>query len=531
MPDNSTHPTSVRQLVALMGGVGAIVVPAVWLLVTRQVGTASLSPTGLLAGTWVLAGFAVVVAVMMSAFAAMVRGLRAEVDRQRVELLHDPLTKLVNRAVFEDRLGQRVRERRRRSEQGALIIVDLDRFKQLNESLGRASCDQLLVEIAQRLSSRLRTSDTVARLGGDEFGVLLPVVDGLEGVTKVVESIRRLVAQPYTVHGRSVTLNVTVGVAMLDDQVYDVPTIMNRAHRALQQAVRDNSGYAIYDPDRTVDIADEQELIADLRRGIARGELRLFYQPKARISSRKIRSMEALVRWEHPKRGLLSPDTFIPLAERNGLMRHLTYWVLDEAMRQVRQWADRGTRFRVAVNLSQHSLLDETMPLEIARVLERHGVPARALEIEITESALVDDIRAANAALTKLADMGVALSIDDYGTGHSSLAHVRGLPVTCIKIDRSFVSGMLENPTDAAIVRSTVELASQIGIGVVAEGVETMEEWEALSALGCGVAQGYLISKPRPGDEIGPWLEAIGYRFRMDAGSEAALPLPEFAVT
>ncbi len=477
---------------------------------------------------WIVVSLAALFAIGLAVVARMCRDLQRQVEQHQFEALHDPLTGLPNRTLFNDRVDQRVRERRRDGEAAAVMLVDLDRFKEVNDTFGHGAGDVVLAEVARRLSTRLRTSDTVARLGGDEFGVLLPRVAGIEGATRVVEALRKSLSMPFRIDDVSVTVDASVGIAMLDEHNHDAHTLIHRADRAMYQAKKNRSGHGFYDPFVGGDERDDLALVSDLRRAIARGELRLYYQPKAQLSSRKIRSVEALVRWQHPERGLLTPNVFVPLAESSGLIRQLTYWVLDESMRQAREWADRGQALKVAVNLSQQSLLDETMPEEIARVLERHRVPAKALEIEITESALVTDLAAANAALSQLDRMGIALSIDDYGTGHSSLAHVRALPVSCIKIDRSFVSGMLVDPTNATIVRSTIGLARDLGIVVVAEGVETMEEWEGLAQLGCHVAQGYLISRPKPAHELIEWLEHTGFAFRMDARAEAATPLPNF---
>ena len=511
-----------------MAGGGALVGAGLWYALSNGLPGAS-RPSGLVLLAVIAAPLAALLGSLYVLTMRLVRGLEERVDRFEHESLHDMLTKLPNRRLFEDRVAQRARERSRTGQDAAIVIVDVNDFKAVNETFGRRSGDQVLVAFAQRLSTRLRRSDTVARLGGDEFGILLSSVDGIAGVTRAVENLRTSLSAPFTVDGISVNLQVSMGVTLLGEQSFDVATHMKRADRALYQAAKEPVGYTIFDPETTGGAEEEMALLADLRSGIARGELRLFYQPKVKIASGKIRSVEALVRWQHPKRGLLTPNVFIPLAETHGLMRQLTYWVLDEAMRQAREWAEKGHGIKVAVNLSQQSLLDQSMPGEIARVLERYGVPAKALEIEITESALVTDIAAANAALTNLHEMGIALSIDDYGTGHSSLAHVRGLPVGCIKIDRAFVSRMLTEPKDAAIVRSTIDLARDLGMGVVAEGVETADEWNALHELDCHVAQGFLVSKPRPAGELMEWLDECGHRFEANPTPEVvdfSTPLP-----
>lgn len=518
-----------RRLTATAIVLGVAVGVGLWFVIDRGVAVGPVGADGGLGlALWLAVGLGALIAAMLAMIARVVRGVRQEVELRRAESDFDPLTNLPNRAVFNARLADCVRERRR-GEDTAVMVVDLDRFKEVNDTLGHRSGDKLLAEVARRLAMRLRRSDTVAHLGGDEFGILLPAIDGLDGVTKVVEALRATLSAPLVIDDVSLAIEASVGVAMMDEQGHSAETLLRRADRAMQRAKRQHTGYEIYAAEDVDEDRDQLALIGDLRRAIAHGELRLHYQPKANVANRKIRSVEALVRWQHPTRGFMPPDKFIPLAESSGLIRQLTYWVLDEAMRQAREWAEAGHGLKIAVNLSQQSLLDDSIHAEIERVLDRHRVPAKALEIEITESALVSDLGAANAALAKLDEMGIALSIDDYGTGYSSLSHVRGLPVSCIKIDRSFVSGMLVDQKNAAIVRSTIELARDLGISVVAEGVETMEEWDALAELGCHVAQGYLISKPQPGSDLFGWLEGTGHTFRMDAKLEAATPLPSFS--
>jgi diguanylate cyclase (GGDEF)-like protein len=476
----------------------------------------------------ICAGLVVLFGLLLSAGEAASRRLRRQVDHNRLLALHDPLTGLPNRTLFFDRVAQCGKERRRVAEAAAVMVLDLDRFKEVNDTLGHRTGDLVLAEVARRLSSRLRHSDTLARLGGDEFAVLLPAVDGVAGATKVVAGLHAALTAPFVFDGVSLTVEASIGVSLIPDHGSDPDVLIERADVSMYTAKSSGSGYAIYDPFTDRQDRDQRALAGDLRRAIGHGELRLYYQPKAELATRRIRSVEALVRWQHPDRGLLGADAFIPLAESTGLIRQLTFWVLDEAMRQCREWADRGKALKVAVNLSQESLLDETMPAEIALALERHQIPAKALEIEITESALVADLDAASDTLKKLHAMGVSISIDDYGTGYSSLSHLRGLPVTCIKIDRSFVSGMLTQSKNATIVRSTIALARDLHMGVVAEGVETQEEWNALAELGCQVAQGYLISRPRPGADLLAWIERTGGMYRMAAEAEAAVPLPNF---
>ncbi len=435
------------------------------------------------------------------------RDVRATLQRQQSAAMHDALTGLPSRDLFDDRIGQAIGVARRSGKSAAVVVIDVNRFKETNDAVGNRAGDRVLREIATRLGSRLRQTDTVARIGGDDFGVVLSDVAGEGAAVRVVEDLRRILNTPVNVDGVPVIVEVTAGIAMTGEMDYPPATYVQRAERAHRRAKRTPGGVAVHDPAIDDDVKDQLALINELRAAIARGELRLFYQPKPRLRTGRVRSVEALIRWEHPTRGLLAPGHFMPLAERTGLMRPLTLWVLDEAMRQSREWLDAGRKIKIAVNLSQQSLLDGAIHDEIARVLERHAMPAKALEIEITESALVSDLKAAQAALERLAGQGISLSIDDYGTGHSSLAHVKQLPVGCIKIDRAFIDHMDSDPANAAIVRSTVELARDLGMKLVAEGIERQEEWDALRELGCDFAQGFLISRPVPADEFVRWLD------------------------
>lgn len=478
-------------------------------------------PSRLRAAGMIAAAIALFGVIVYRTVGRSLASISEELEKHKHDSMHDDLTGLPNRALFDDRAEQAVRLTRRRDETAAIIVLDLDRFKETNDTVGNRAGDRLLAELANRLSKRLRGSDTVARIGGDEFGIVLPTVDSEANVVRVVEDLRRALTAPFMIDGVSVVVEVSAGIALIGEQRFPAKTYLQRAERALQRAKSDPARIAVHDPGVDDENKDQLALIAELRSAIAKGELRLFYQPKPRLRTGKVRKVEALIRWQHPTRGLLTPNFFIPLAERTGLMRPLTYWVLDEAMRQSREWIAGGRGITVAVNLSQQSLLDETMHTEVARVLERHGVPAKALEIEITESALVTDLAAAKTALERLAAQGVTLSIDDYGTGHSSLAHVKQLPVSCIKIDRSFVSGMESDSANAAIVRSTVALARDLGIKLVAEGVETEGEWEELRKLGCDYAQGFLISRPIPAHELTKWLEDNNERY---TGPVEALP-------
>jgi diguanylate cyclase (GGDEF)-like protein len=436
----------------------------------------------------------------------IVAGASTRLRRQSAEnehlALHDPLTDLPNRSLFHDRAQQAILAARRDENGVGLMILDLDRFKEVNDTLGHHNGDVLLQEIGDRLREGLRDSDSVARLGGDEFGVLLPhVCDGAEALL-LAERVRTVLRRPFTLEGVTLDLEASVGIALYPDHGDDVDTLLQRADVAMYLAKEDRSGCELYTADRDEYSPHRLALAAELRRALDERELVLHYQPKADLSDERIVAVEALVRWEHPEHGLLTPDQFVPLAEATGVIRELTLLVLDDALRQQRAWRDEGIEIRVAVNLSARDLYDLTLPTAVADLLASHGVPATALELEITESVIVADPLRARAILSRLSEMGVVLAVDDYGTGYSSLGYLKRLPIDEMKIDRSFVMHMADDRNDAAIVRSTVELGRNLGLKVVAEGVETAAAWAHLKALGCDFAQGYFLSKPVPAGDI-----------------------------
>ncbi len=425
---------------------------------------------------------------------------RAE-ETLRHQALHDTLTGLPNRALLQSRLRQAIAAAQSGTEILALLLLDLDRFKEINDTFGHHAGDLLLQQVGARLLRTLRSSDTVARLGGDEFAIVLTAGDK----QSVAETARRVLAAfeaPFVVEGQPFEVGTSIGIAYYPDHGDDVQTLLRRADVAMYVAKRAHSGYVVYTCEQDQHSPDRLALVADLRHAIARGELLLHYQPKAAIASGHISGVEALARWSHPQRGLVPPDQFIPLAEQTGLIGALTLWVLDAALRQCRDWRRQGLDLGVAVNLSTHSLLDARLPHTIADLLNTYQIPPGKLRLEITESSIMADPARAQEVLTRLSALGVCIAIDDFGTGYSSLAYLKRLPVNELKIDKSFVSHMREDRTDAAIVSSTIGLAHSLGLHVVAEGVEDSETWDLLATLGCDTAQGYYLSRPLPPDEL-----------------------------
>jgi len=435
--------------------------------------------------------------------------LLAQAELNEHQALHDALTGLANRTLFRDRIDHAVRTARRTDASVAVLLMDLDRFKEINDSLGHAAGDELLVELGGRLERALRASDTVARLGGDEFGVLLPDPEVPEDILRVVDRMQAAIEEPVTVQGLPLALEGSIGIAVFPDHGGDVETLLQRADVAMYQAKAENAGYAFYD-EASCGTHDPGRLtlVGELRRALEHRELTLYYQPKAVLADGEVHSVEALLRWNHPARGLVGPDDFIPLAQQTGLIKPLTLYVLDEALRQCRAWLEAGERLAIAVNLSTRNLLDIQFPTEVQGLLDRWRIDPALLELEITESTMLADPIRTKQILERLSAMGIRLSIDDFGTGYSSLAYLKGLPVDEIKIDRSFVMGMDRSEDDATIVRSTIDLGRNLGLEVVAEGVETEAVWNHLTSLGCTVAQGYYLSRPVPPAELRAWLAA-----------------------
>jgi diguanylate cyclase (GGDEF)-like protein/PAS domain S-box-containing protein len=422
------------------------------------------------------------------------------------QALHDALTDLPNRTLFRDRIEQAIALARRDGGQVAVAMIDLDRFKDVNDTLGHHAGDALLVEVGRRLSAILRSSDTVARLGGDEFGVLISQPRTTSDVAVVIGKLRAALEQSVTVEGLALPAEGSIGIAMFPAHGRDVETLLRHADAAMYRAKETKAGYVFYDGSRSEADPARLTLVSELRRALEQRELVLYYQPKAALLSGTVQSVEALLRWNHPERGLVGPDQFIPLAQQTGLIKPLTLYVLDEALAQCQLWQRSGLTLSVAVNLSVRNLLDADFPQQVRRLLQRREVDPGLLRLEITESTMLSDPLRTKRVLEKLAAMGIALSIDDFGTGYSSLSYLSQLPVNEIKIDRSFVMNMGESDNDAVIVRSTIDLGRNLGLQVVAEGVETEQAWEELSELGCTLAQGYYLSRPVPADELTDWL-------------------------
>jgi predicted signal transduction protein with EAL and GGDEF domain len=364
----------------------------------------------------------------------------------------------------------------------------------------------------------LRASDTIARLGGDEFAVVLPDMPNPDTSGDAAARLLDALKEPFVVGGLALEVEASIGIALFPENGKRVSALLRAADVAMYAAKDAHSGYAFYSPDQHRYNPQRLALVSELRRAIDEDELVLHFQPRADIENRRVTAVEALARWEHPQRGLLSPDEFVPLAEHTSLLRPMTIHLLALALRHVRLWHDEGIELTVGVNLSMRNLLDLQLPDDVSALLRQAGVPASALELEITESMVMAEPKRTLAVLNRLSELGVRLAIDDFGTGYSSLAYLKQLPVTSIKIDKSFVLGMADDPGDAVIVESTVHLGHNLGLEVVAEGVETDDVWGRLAAMGCDSAQGYLLSKALPPAELTRWLSA--YQSLFDPSRE-----------
>lgn len=418
----------------------------------------------------------------------------------------DPLTGLANREQLEHLVHQRLDDVQRGLRRVALCVVDLDRFKEVNDTLGHATGDALLRALAARLATAVRATDAVVRLGGDEFVLLLEVEDR-EVAVEVVERLAAHVHEPYDLAGVRLEVEMSVGVAMLGEDGTDLETLLRRADVAMYDAKGTGEVISTYRVELERRTPLSGELVADLRRGMASGELELYYQPQVALPGGAVVGVEALVRWRHPEQGVLAPGAFLPIIERTSTMRLLTSAVLDLAFAQCARWRQIGISVPVSVNVSMYDLADTSFAERVSAGLVRHRLEAADIRIEITEQALVGDSAVVLSTLGQLHAAGIELCLDDFGTGHASLTRLARLPISEVKVDRQFVVDLEQDaPAVVAIVRSVLELARAIGARSVAEGVETEAQWSALEALGCDVVQGYLTGRPMAEEDVTWWL-------------------------
>jgi diguanylate cyclase (GGDEF)-like protein len=460
------------------------------------------------------------IGTLMASFNRMIATIEQQSDEinqfpKRLEQLtkqafRDPLTNLPNRALFMDRLSHGLTRAQRRHEHLAVLFLDLDRFKVVNDTLGHSVGDQLLVEVSRRLTSALRPGDTVARLGGDEFGILLEDVADAETAETVALRVEESLGKPYRFEGREVFVTASIGIALSSAKLGLPEEILRDADLAMYHAkAKGKARHEVFDGSMSAPALDRMDLEMDLRSAISRHEFRLHYQPILRLDTGKITEVEALIRWQHEKRGLLQPDEFIGLTEETGLIVPIGQWVLSEACKQARVWQleyPMTPPLVMSVNLSAKQFQNPKLVEEITQALDVSGLAPSCLKLEITESTVMQDAPVTLTRLNELKELGVRLAIDDFGTGYSSLGYLKRFPVDTLKIDRSFVKGLSADGGDNAIVRAVVTVAKSLNMDVTAEGVETEGQLAELKALGCDRWQGFLFARPVSPERVGPLL-------------------------
>jgi diguanylate cyclase (GGDEF)-like protein len=448
-------------------------------------------------------GLALLYIALFMITASVSRGLRRQVAFNAYLAQHDALTELPNRTLFHRRAAAAVRRAKLGQESVAIAIIDLDRFKDVNDTLGHHNGDHLLTELARRLATHMRPRDTVARLGGDEFGLVLrDVSDPAPGLQR----LREVIDHEVELSGLPLSVQASIGFAMAPEDGTDVDELLQRADVAMYIAKAKHSGVTRYDA--ALDHYDAASLsrVTQLRRAIDDGQLVLHYQPQATLADGTVRAVEALIRWQHPTDGLLYPGSFLPLAEQTDVIDKLTRWVLRTALSEIRDLGPPEDPLCVAVNVSARSIGRPAFAHEVIDVLQELDMPAGRLIVEVTETALLADPERAAGVLARLAEDGVKVSLDDFGQGQTSLAYLSALPLHELKIDRGFISDMLENPAHAAIVRSIIDLGHNLGLRVVGEGVETDDTLTSLLDSGCDIAQGFLLARPMPAPQIAVWV-------------------------
>lgn len=425
---------------------------------------------------------------------------------ERHHALHDSLTNLPNRRLMMERIDQAIASAQTQGTPLAILILDLNRFKEVNDTLGHHCGDQLLMALSPRLLGAISATDLVARLGGDEFGFVLENVT-VDQASAISERILQVVDQVFNIDGHGVSIGGSVGIAMYPEHGDERQLLLQHADVAMYEAKRHGQGQAVYEAAQDQYSLNRLRIVTSLRDQTLFDQLDVYYQPKISLKDGEMCGLEALLRWRHPTLGEIDPDSFIPVAERAGVMRQITLWVLRHTIEQMQRWQDQGFPLHVAVNLSVRNLGDENLPQDIKKILEAYSIPSSRITLEVTESGMMVNPRLAQEILNKLNALGLQSSIDDFGSGYSSLAYLKSLPATEIKIDKSFVLNMTHDESDAVIVHSTIALAHNMGYRVVAEGVETAEILELLQVLGCDVAQGFYLSRAMPAEQVLSWVQ------------------------
>lgn len=441
-----------------------------------------------------------------------VRQLEAEIaerqkseERLQFQATHDSLTGLANRASLEEKLRKVLSQLGESQEKVGLFYIDLDRFKEINDTLGYRNGDVIIREMGSRLKTSMGADGFVARVYGNAFAILIPSLESTSASLEIAQRIQKVLEPPVALESLELEVRGSISVVLYPDHGSSADELMRRVDMTMLEAKRSNLKVTFYDPKFDLYSPERLTMLGELRKAISAGDLTLFYQPKIDLKLNYLRGFEALVRWQHPLRGLIPPGNFVPVAERGGLSKHLSLWVLDECARNWAGWREKNWDFPFSVNLSAHDLMDADLPETVAKILKRYGMPSSRLVLEITESAMMEDPDRARETMLSLSAMGVRLSIDDFGVGYSSLVYLKNSPVHELKIDRSFVLEMAENTDVMTIVRSIIELGHMLGLCVVAEGVERPLELELLKQMKCDAAQGHHICEPKPSHLIEEW--------------------------
>jgi diguanylate cyclase (GGDEF)-like protein len=470
----------------------------------------------------VFIGLALLWAILFRIVASASRRLSQQAKENDRLARYDQLTGLPNRTLFRERLAHALGEREPAARAVAVLLLDIDAFKQINDTLGHRTGDEVLREVARRLQAQLGTTALLARLGNDEYAILQPLAAGVADALDIASAAQAAMEAPIALDGVALNVEVSIGIAAAPAHAHDTDTLLQRADMALDRARARRGRVEVYSPEHDQSGAARLALLGEVRPALERGEFVLFYQPQLDLASGRIRSVEALLRWRHPERGMVAPLEFISLIEQTALVGPVTLHVLELALAQLAAWRAEGLEIGISVNLSARNLHESELAQQIESLLRHHAVPAAALTVEVTESAAMADPETAVGLLEALRALGVGISIDDFGNGHASIAYLARLPASELKIDRSFVSRMCESPREDAIVRTTIDLARHLELRVVAEGIETAAVCERLTAMGCDTGQGYLIARPAPAEEITPWLRDHVLRAAEDERPRAA---------
>ncbi len=499
--------------------VGAFEIYVPWAPIADQIATNTRGLLLVLVGGLVLL-WAVLFRIVVGASRRIRRDrdeLARRADENRRLAMFDHLTELPNRLLFFDRVSQAIAAAGREGSGVGVLLLDLHRFKEVNDTLGHERGDELLRQVGPRLQEALRASDTVARLGGDEFGIALAGLNAPSEGEDVARKLTDALDAPFVLDGIDIALGGSIGIATYPDHGDDPDQLLRRAEVAMYVAKAARAPFESYSPAQDTYSTDRLALVADLRKAIDEATLTLAYQPMIDLSRGTIVGVEALLRWTHATQGPVAPDVFIPLAEHSGLIGRITAYVLEAAARQAHAWQNAGLDLTVSVNLSVRDLQRPGLAIAVGDTLDRNGVPPHRMRLEITEGSVMDQPDRALMTLQELAAVGVGLSVDDFGTGYSSLAYLQRLPVNELKIDRSFVLGLAESPSDGEIVRSTVGLGHNLGLTIVAEGVEDESSLTFLRDVGCDIAQGFFIAKPMPADSLTAWATTSTWRIPVEA--------------